>query len=67
MTRGMYEATEYLAIPRNRLYQITVMLFVLGCLLGLIGGYLLWGGGAEPQRERERDRPPRHVDIGEAR
>ena len=65
MTRGMYEATEYLAIARNRLILITVGLFVLGCLVGLLAGYLLWGDDQPEQRE-QRERP-RHAEVGEVR
>ena len=46
--------TEYLAVQKVRLYQITVGLFVLGLIIGLIIGNLIWA----PEPEHEKNKPP---------
>ena len=52
----MTETTEYLAVPRNRLYQITVLLFLLGLVIGLIIGNLIWAP-EPPEPDGPKPRP----------
>lgn len=58
----MTETTEYFAVPKIRLYQITVMLFILGVVIGLIIGNLIWAPEPPPRPDRP-DAPPGRENV----